>query len=77
MTISKLWESVTNEFKIKRWRVYGKGFLTVIFMLGLKRMQLAQSKGKNGKAITCLLHLPSKTSKPGMKAMHALQPNAT
>ena len=39
MTISKLWESVTNEFKIKRWRVYGKGFLSVIFMLGLKRMQ--------------------------------------
>ena len=39
MTISKFWESVTNEFKIKRWRVYEKGFLSVIFMLGLKRMQ--------------------------------------
>ena len=39
MTISKLLESVTNEFKIKLWRVYGKGVLSVIFMFGLKRMQ--------------------------------------
>ena len=39
MTISKVWESLSNEFKIKPWRVYGKGFLSFVFMLRLKRMQ--------------------------------------
>ena len=39
VTLSKLWESVANEFKIKLWRVYGKRFLSVISKFGSKRMQ--------------------------------------